>query len=272
MVIYADILLITNFIVDYFLLSITGNIIKQKPGILRSVLAALFASVGSLVIFLPEQNAILRFVFRLSFSFVICLIDFGYRSLKQLSLACIIFLAVTTSFAGSMLALFYIFKPSGMAINNSVVYFNISPVSLILFSVLGFLLFTALSYLLSKRAKTAQRCTVTLTFYGKKAAFNAVIDSGNSLADNFTQRAVIILDNKTVRKSFGSLTPSTYAERYRAVPCGTVSGSGILDGYRCESGAILTDNKTYKLIKPLMAISKTPLCDCEAIVNPLDCT
>ena len=75
MVVYADILIVTNFIVDYFLLAITGKAVKQVPSLLRSLLAALFAACGSLIIFLPEQNAALRLLFRLSLGYVICLIN-----------------------------------------------------------------------------------------------------------------------------------------------------------------------------------------------------
>ena len=170
------------------------------------------------------------------------------------------------------LAFWYILKPPGMVINNSVVYFDISPVFLIAFSVAGFLIFTVLSSLLSRRSKTAGKCEVTLIFRGKEARFEGVIDSGNSLTDNFTQRAVIIIDGKNAEKHFGKLDREANADRYRAVPCGTVTGTTLLDGYRCESGKIISGDKTFSLDKPVMAISKSPLCDCEAIVNPLDCT
>ncbi len=272
MVIYADILIVTNFIVDYFLLAITGKIMKRHPRIIRRIISSLFAALGALTIFLPEQNAVLRLLFRLSFSVLICILYFGYEGIRRLIFSSLIFLAVTTCFAGSMIALWYIFKPSGMVINNSVVYFDISPLFLIGFSVIGFLIFSLFSFLFAQNHKTAKRCSVTLTFCGKIGNFSAIIDSGNSLSDSFTGRPVIIADGKKAISYFGELSPERYREKYRAIPCGTVSGNGILDGFRCDCGKIITENKTLKLIEPILAISKTPLTDCEAIVNPLDCT
>lgn len=271
MIIYADILIITNFIVDYFLLAITGKIIKRRPGVFRSLLAAFLAATSSLTIFLPEQNAVFRFLFRLALSYIICFANFGYESIRKLSLASFVFLAVTTCFAGSMLAIWYLWAPPGMAVNNSVVYFNISPILLIAFSVLGFLIFSVLSSFLSRRSKEAKKCLLELEFCNKKARFDAIIDSGNSLADGFTQRAVIIADGKKALDIFGELNAEKYRDRYRVIPCKTVTGSSLLDGFRCERGAIITESDTYRLEKPIMAISKTPLCDCEAIVNPSDC-
>ncbi|MBO4693945.1 MAG: sigma-E processing peptidase SpoIIGA [Clostridia bacterium] len=272
MTIYADVLIITNFIVDYFLLSVTGKAAKQSSSLPRSLVASLFAALGSLVILFPEQNIFIRLLFRLSFGYIICIICFGYKSFRRITLISLIFFAVTTCFAGAMLALWYISKPYGMVVNNSVVYFDISPVFLIVFSVVGFIIFSLLSHFFSKRSKTAEKCFVTLSFLNKKASFDGIIDSGNSLSDGFTQRAVIILDNKNAKHSFGELSPLIYSDRYRAIPCGTVAGTTILDGFRCDSGVITTEKKVFNLEKPIMAISKVPLCDCAAIVNPLDCT
>ena len=169
-----------------------------------------------------------------------------------------------------MMALWYIFKPSGMAIKNSVVYFDISPLFLIGFSVAGFLLSSLFSSLLARRHKTAEECFVTLTFCGKEADFSAVIDTGNSLSEPFGGGAVIVADSKKCRLVFGDLTPEAYPEKYRAIPCGTVLGTSVLNGFRCDKGRIITKNKTVNLKSPVLALAASPLCDCEAIVNPAD--
>ena len=271
MAVYADILVITNFIVDYFLLKITSKIIKSPPSVWRNLLSALFAAFTSLIIFLPKQNAVIEISMRLIFSLFICFICFGYINLRRLIRASLVFFAVTFCYAGAMTAVWYIFRPYGMAINNSVVYFDITPMFLIGFSVAGFLIFTVTSSLFARRHTAAKLCDVTLVFCGKKADFKAVIDSGNSVCDTFTQRAIIITDAKKCRRVFGELNAELYPEKYRAVPCSTVSGGTLLDGFRCDGGKITADNKTVNLKGPIMALSGTPLCDCEAIVNPLDC-
>jgi len=269
--VYADILILTNFIVDYFLLAVTAKITGRKPPLWRSIAAAFSAAFGTLIIFLPEQNPLSEVAVRLLFSVIICLIAFGYKSIRRLLYASLTFFAVTFCYAGAMMALWYILKPSGMAIRNSVVYFDISPVFLIVFSVLGFLIFTFISTIFAKRHKRAAPCFVTLEFCGKIADFSAIIDGGNSVSDPFSGGAVIIADGKKCRRIFGDLTAENFPQRYRAIPCGTVSGSALLDGFRCESGKIITENKTVNLKNPVMALSAAPLCDCEAVVNPKDC-
>lgn len=268
--VYADILIITNFIVDYFLLDITGKIVRRVPSLIRSILSAFFASLTSLLIFLPEQNRFLQLIIRISASLLICFVCFGFTSLRRFLFTSAVFCAVTFCYAGAMMALWYIFKPYGMAINNSVVYFDISPLFLIVFSVAGFLIFTVISSVFTRRSHTAKTCTVTLCLGQNRADFLGFIDSGNSLSDVFLHRPVIIADRKKATAVFGDLSAQKYPERYCVLPCKTVSSNVLLDGFRCDSGQISDNNKTVKLNSPVMALSKTPLFDCEAIVNPLD--
>ena len=270
MIVYADILILTNLITDYFMLAATAKITRQKTRLLRMCLAAFFAAAGTLIILLPEQNKFLEFLIRLVFSFVICLLAFGYKGIRRLVSSSLIFLTVNFCYAGAMMALYYIFKPAGMVIKNSVVYFDISPLFLIVFSVAGFLVSTLFSFFFSRKNKSAKECFLILDFCGKQADFSAVIDTGNSLVDPLGGGAVIIGDRKKCRLAFGDLTPKTYPQKYRAIPCGTVLGNTILDGFRCDGGKIITQEKTVILKQPVLALSAADLCDCEAIVNPAD--
>ena len=53
------------------------------------------------------------------------------------------------------------------------------------------------------------------------------------------------------------------------MPCGTVSGTGALDGFRCDMATVTDGTRTVRLEKPILAVSKTRLNDdYQAIVNP----
>ena len=57
--------------------------------------------------------------------------------------------------------------------------------------------------------------------------------------------------------------------RYRTVPCGTVSGGDVLEGFRCDSAKINYNNKFLILEKPILALSKIPLKEnYSLILNP----
>ena len=133
MEVYADILIAVNFTVDYFLLAFTAKLLRVNCPLWRQLIAA-----SSLMIFLPPLGAVIEFLVRIALCAVIALVCFGFHGARAFIRASIYFFAVSFGFAGAMLAVWYIFKPYGMVINNSAVYFNISPMFLIVFSVVGY--------------------------------------------------------------------------------------------------------------------------------------
>ena len=68
MVVYADILIILNFAVDYFLLRAAAFLQHLKPPLWRILLSAAAGGISSLYIFLPPRGVILDILFRASAS------------------------------------------------------------------------------------------------------------------------------------------------------------------------------------------------------------
>lgn len=268
MVVYADILMLVNFIVDYFLLALTALLLKRRVGLWRKLLGAAVGAVSSLYIFLPQSPIILEMAIRLGISGIITFCTFGIKSIKDFFRAGVCFFGVTFFYAGAMMAIWLFFHPNGMVINNSVVYFDISPLFLIAFSVAGYFVSAVARLLLNKKATAAKRVTVTLAVKDRKVTLDAIVDSGNSLTDAFGLSEVIISDNKTASFLLGDLHSEFCTRRYRALPCGTVASVDILDGYRLDSAAISYEGTKKQIEKPILAVSKVALRDCEAIINP----
>ena len=101
---------------------------------------------------------------------------------------------------------------------------------------------------------------------------DGIVDTGNSVEDIIGGGDVIIADDRCVKKLFGNVDIEENSElktRYRVLPCGTVSGNGTLEGFRCDSATVTDGENTVKLKKPILAVSKTRLKDdYRAIVNP----
>lgn len=272
MVIYADILMLLNFLVDYFIIAATKHILRRKVGSVRTILGAAVGAVGSLYIFLPVSSYILDFLFKL----IICCISvfavFGFKSLKNFTKAFLVLTSVNCGYAGIMTAFWHIFKPNGMAVINSVVYFNISPLVLISATVIAYLLFTVLNIIFSRASNNSQDCTVTLFADGATTNFNAIVDTGNSISDTFGKSEIIIADRRVATALFGNCDTQSNVKlrpRYRVVPCRTVTGNDLLEGFRCDKAKIKSNGKTITLQKPILALSKTSIEDgFEGIVNP----
>ena len=273
MVIYVDILLIVNFIIDYFLICLTSKFTNCDSPFGFRILASVVAALSAFYIFLPQSHFLIELSVRAAISFLVCFIAFPKRKFKKLISLSFVFFAATFLFAGAMIFIWLLFKPNGMAINNSVVYFDISPLFLIAFSVAGYFVAVIIGYLIEKNSPKAKRCSVEITANGQKATLEAIIDTGNSLTDVFGNRHIIVCDISAIYQLFGAnLKNAECQRRYRAVPCSTVAGEQLLDGYRSDNATIiLKDNKIY-LDGPILAISKTPLKNCGAIINPKSIT
>ena len=131
MIVYADILIILNLAVDYFLLRAAAFLQHLNPPLWRMLLSSLAGGISSLYIFLPPRGVILDILFRTAVCAAVTFICFGFGKIKRFLCSLGVFLLVTFGYGGAMTALWYLLKPSGMTVINSVVYFNISPAVLI---------------------------------------------------------------------------------------------------------------------------------------------
>ncbi len=272
MVVYADVLLTVNLIVDFFLLKVSLKILNITPKKLRLILASITGAVFSLYIFLPKSPILIELLIHFAMNCVMMLICIGYRSFKCFLRSVVTLFAVTCSYGGIMISLWQIFKPRGMVINNSVVYFNISPTVLILTTVLGYFLYIAFAKIFTVTSKNAKRCSITLYALGKSVGATAIIDTGNSLTDILTDSEIIIADKSVALALFGGLDITAdplLATRFRTIPCDTVSGKSVLEGFRCDMGEIYLSDKTIHLNNPILAVSKAAIKeDYSAILNP----
>lgn len=272
MAVYADILVIINLIVDYFLLSASAAVLRIKLSVLRQLAGAAIGALSSLYIFAPSFGIFTDVLFRAAVCAVTVLCAFGFKNIKRFLRAAGVLFLVTCGFGGIMTAVWSIFKPNGMTVVNSVVYFDISPAFLIGATVITYLFFMLLKAVFSATSELADRCEITVTAEKNSITMEGIVDTGNSIKDYLSGSEVIIADSEFVKALLGSDSPESdtrLKNRYRILPLSTVSGGGTLDGFRCDSAVISDGERTVKLEKPILAVSKTPLRDdYQAIVNP----
>ncbi len=269
MVVYADILMLVNLIVDFALIELTARFLKVAPRFYRKLLGAAVGAIASLYIFLPQTNELINVLFQIGLSFIITLLAFGFHNFKFFLRAAAVFFGVTFLYGGAMLAFYMVFKPDGMVVNNSVVYFDISLKFLIIFSIIGYFLVAFIRFLLKKSAPAAPRCTVVFWVRERSVKLEAIIDTGNSLQDIFGFSQVIVAERKAVEALFPEgLYGDEVERRYRAIPCKTVMGTVLLDGYRCDTAKVFYEDKKLLLNSPILAVSKEKISDADAIINP----
>ena len=266
MTVYADILILTNFIVDYFLISLSCRFLHKKPRFCRLVLSALSGGVFSLYIFLPQSNFFIQTIVHILMCAILCLVAFGFINTKSFLRSVAVLFCVNFAYSGAMIALWLIFEPYGMVINNSMVYFNISPLFLIIFSVVGYFGTLIVRRLLKRNFSQNIYCDVTICCKDKSITLCGIIDTGNGLSDVFGMSQIFITEDEIITRLLAE--EKNNPTRFRKIPCSTVSGECLLDGFRIDGAVILYNNKKYTFKNPVLAASNVPLTDTKIIINP----
>lgn len=272
MIVYADVLIFLNTLVDYFLLLVTAKFLRERILSIRIVIASIIGGVASLYILLPEVSSVAECLYKILLAFCMSAVCYGVSGVRRYLKNTGVLFLVTCAYAGIMFAFWIIFKPHGMVINNSIVYFNISPLVLVVCTSVGYVIFTMLFKIFKKSSDFAGICDITVFAEGKNIKLDAIIDTGNSIEDIFEKSEIIIADKKQIVSLLGGTDfehNPKLKRRYRILPCNTVSGFDTLDSFRCDSAVISYQNKKIIIKKPLLAISKSELSDgYNAIINP----
>ena len=267
MVIYADVLIVVNLYINYFLIRCTGLILRRSISPLRGLAAAAVGAAGSLMMFLPELHPVLSVAFRAALGLTVTLVLFGRQKRADLLISLLCFLAVSFGFAGGMMALWYFAAPLGMYYSNGIAYFDIpigaaAVITALLYG--GFRLFR----LIIERRKPARHSPVTIRTNGAEILLDGLADTGNSLRDSFSGKPVVLASLDAVK----SLAPQSAVnfhegkteglEGIRLVPCRTVTSEGVVPVFPAE---LLMDGRTAEV---LIGIAKQNISGADCIFDP----
>ncbi len=267
--VYADVLITVNTFVNFFILLFCAWINKQKYKRVRLILGALAGGICALSIFLPTENIIIDLLIKIITATIMVVISFGFRKIKVFLRNVSILFTTTYLFAGIIFGVWFVFRPQNIIINNSVIYFDVSVTFLVIFTAIIYFVITVVGTLLKKEAITAKRCRVKLFLHKNCISFDAIFDTGNSLHDPFGNSEVVTVNkNKILELCKSNLDSEYLSDRYRLLPCRTVSGDTLLEGIRCDNLEIEFEDKTYVSKNPIAVISKTQFNDdFDAVLN-----
>ena len=150
-VIYIDVLICVNLVINYFLILATSKFLYLRLKRLRLILGEVLGAFYSLYILLPDYPVFVSLITRLFMAATIMGTVFGFKNLKILAKSVAYFFVVSFLFSGIMFGMWYVFRPRGMAINNGVVYFNISPLLLIASSLVAYTVIEVTNRILEKK-------------------------------------------------------------------------------------------------------------------------
>ncbi len=269
--IYADVLFVINFIINYLLLFSVSSIASLPFSRIRLLLSSFLGALYAVLVFLPRLSFLMSLTGKLVFSLLMVLIAFGTHSFFKAHLT---FLAASLLLGGVSFLASFIAPGAFGEISGGIYYIHLSLPAL---AVSAFLSFILLHIIFSRRGGTASKkvCMVTVKNLGNEVKLPTLLDTGNSLLDPSTNGRVLIsdldsLENilppeavvilKAQRTSPFSLILDKLADfpGFKLIPYKTVGISfSLLLAYHPE--AVYIDDKLSK--NALCAISEIPVSD-----------
>ena len=245
--IYIDVLFAVNFIINFLLLSLCGKLMRLNCKLWRLLCAAACGGIFSLYILLPQSYAVVNIAAKILFGVIMTAAAFGFGGTKRFlkTAACLFFICF--GFAGVMFLLWLIIAPPGMAYQNGVAYFNISPVTLVIASVACYFALKLLSVFVRQKAPDNTLFKLKLTLAGAGADVTAMLDTGNALIEAMTGLPVIVAEIGSVKALLpGNITeamlkdgadslPLHLKRRYRIIPFSSLGGKGTLVAFKLDN-------------------------------------
>ena len=199
--VYADILFLINFSMDYLCIYITAKVLHRRLGFLRSLMAAALGGIYSVLSLFLSLAPLIAFLLDCAICQLMCLIVFAERKQKLTSLCVPTFLYVGISMmtGGCMTAIFNLLNKLELPLD----FIGEDTVSTSLFAILAAIagMISLKSGQMISRKGAIRECKVILEFCGHKFEFSGFADSGNLVKEPLSGRPVIFLDRSELEKS-----------------------------------------------------------------------
>lgn len=228
MVVYLDMLLLENFLVNLFLLTITMQTIKKKVPTGRLMLSSIIGTSYVLTIVIPKLQLFATTPFKIVVAVIMILIAIKDKSVIEILKAMGIFILYSILLAGMA---FYLAIKDNPSLSPSAMIYNFSYKNLILSLMITYILVYKLTvYVKERQILTSYVYNTEICIDNVKTIIKAFLDTGNELREPATNLPVIIVE-KELFKDLNLKTHDIYN-----IPYSVVNGyNGKLIGIRPDS-------------------------------------
>lgn len=224
MLIYLDLIFLLNLWIDFLLLLTTNVILKYKTSYIRLFLASLVGACSTFLFLI--NNKIVLFIFKILFSIMMQLITNKYKGIKTLIENTFYFYLTSIILAGTL----YLLKLDQLKMRyNFFLLFILTPIILKIYKKEIKKLDTYYSDIYA----------VTVIYKGKKYYFNAYLDTGNKLYDQYKKRPISLVYTSKIVVNYKDCL---------FVPIETASGNTLLKCIIVEKIIINNKEKNNVLI------------------------
>ncbi len=269
--VYADILVIVNLYIDFFLLWCVQKTLGLAVKGRRLVLGALTGGSLSLLALL-ETPPLISFFCGFVSALAVTGAAFCPIHPRTFCKAAACFWAFSLGLAGFFLFLIRFFAPNRMAVLGNAVYFDLSPLTLFLCTCGAYAVFYVGGKLLPRGSPAVRYLSVTVENQGVSVKLWAKTDTGSNLREPFSGLPVIVCQAGSLKAAAppglaGPLGGAPLPQGLRLIPFETLGGTGVLPAFRPQRVFV---TKTRAALDCWIAVSEKNLSagQFNALLNP----
>ncbi len=249
MKIYADVLILENSIVNFFLLTLTMKAIKHKCKIKTLICSSIIGGIYTLVLIIPQLNILSYLPCELIVAYIMIRMVYGKTSILNNMKVLFIFLMITFTLSG--LCFLLSIKQNIYLLGNT---FKLEKYS-IKYIMLGIMIIyitysRVIEYMRDKLFVNNYIFDIEFEIENKQYSFKSFLDTGNELREPITNLPCILIEKKLISDiNFNSR--NTYHILYSSI------------GYGGELKGIKVDNIIIKNKKGLYEKIDAIICPCK---------
>ncbi len=255
-VIYADILVVLNIMVNYLLLRAVSALFGTQRNPVRLLVSSLIGGVFSLIIFIENIPLLLNLILKTLFMSVMVIVAFKTRKISDFLKNSAAFFLCNFAFAGIMLAVNVFISPNAVYYKNGAVYFDVDILTLIALSVGCYVVLSLISRFTRDRMVRNLLYDISVTYGEKTVSGKALLDTGNALKDAFSGNPVIVAEKSFVEKLIGDNADVTVMKNFRLIPYSTINSGGALPAFLADEIRVIFEGKRVVLRNVYVALTE----------------
>jgi len=278
LIVYSDVIFLENLIMNFFILYCTAKLTRTIFKYFRIAAGALVGALYVIILmYVPENRVLYSLPAKVVLSVIIIWTSFKVLNFIHLLKILAVFYLSSFLFAGAALAFSGFSSQVGFAAGGRIIYAGDYKWSILMFSAIFiFILVKVLKnvYLLKIPGNKIIK-SLKITAGEKQICLDALIDTGNSLTDPFTNYPVIIVEYSAIEelipqklkeimqndssediiKICETFAQTEWASRLRLIPFNSIGRKdGFLIGFRPDKVSISKNKKEVDTSKVIIAI------------------
>lgn len=267
MVIYADVLLIINLYINYFLVRGASVVLRRKIKPVRVLAAAAVGALGSLVMLAPELPFWAAALIKAAVGTAVAFVAFGCKKRIDFLTDLLCFLIISFIFAGLMYALWWFAAPFDMVMKNGSAYFDIPLIWLAVLTMAAYGVTLFIRRILLRQSGRRGVLPVKIRLGEKSCEISGLADTGCRLCDVFTGTPIMVCSAQAIAEiipqNIADYLAGNEVNSIRLAPCRTICADGLIPVFKADEVVIGEKNADI-----LVGVSAGSLGEYNCVFNP----